>query len=85
MMSISPSWADAFRQKRRDAADAIALIRPGQRVFIGSSCGEPQELVRALARKARGLSDIEVVRLLSLEQTPLSRIADETADRNLNI
>lgn len=80
-----PSWADAYRQKRRDAAAAIALIRPGQRVFIGSSCGEPQELVRALAQKARGLSDIEVVRLLSLEQTPLSRIADETADRNLNI
>jgi acyl-CoA hydrolase/GNAT superfamily N-acetyltransferase len=85
MASASPYWADAYRQKMDDAAGAIARIRPGQRVFIGSSCGEPQHLVQALSRKARGLADIEVVRLLSLEPTPLSRIADETGDRSLNI
>ena len=78
-------WADRYRQKQRTANQAIALIRPGQRVFIGSSCGEPQHLVRALCEKGHGLTDIEVVRLLSLEQTPLSQIADETADQSLNI
>ena len=85
MKPKSSYWADSYRQKLDDAAGAVARIRPGQRVFIGSSCGEPQHLVQALANKARGLSDIEVVRLLSLEPTPLSQIADETADRSLNI
>ncbi len=79
------SWADGYRQKLRAPSEAIALIRPGQRVFIGSSCGEPQMLVQTLSQNARGLSDIEIVRLLSLGQTPLSRIADDTDDRIMNI
>ena len=29
------------------AEDAVRHIRPGDRVFIGSACGEPQDLVRA--------------------------------------
>ena len=85
MKSDTSSWADAYRRKMDTATGAIARIRPGQRVFIGACCGEPQHLVQALCQKARGLSDIEVVRLLSLERTSLAQIADETDDRSLNI
>ncbi|MBW1724729.1 MAG: GNAT family N-acetyltransferase, partial [Deltaproteobacteria bacterium] len=60
-------------------------IRAGQRVFIGSSCGEPQYLVRELAEAADTFTDIEIVRLLSLESTPLTLIADETRDQSFNI
>jgi acyl-CoA hydrolase/GNAT superfamily N-acetyltransferase len=78
-------WADNYLEKRRTAEQAIKFIRPGQRVFIGSACGEPQALVRALSEKARALSGIEVVRLMSLETTPLTMIAEKSQDQSLNI
>jgi acyl-CoA hydrolase len=71
-MTLSTYWADAYLQKRRSAADAVRLIKSGQRVFIGSACGQPQELVRALSDAAPRLSGLEIVRLLSTETTPLS-------------
>jgi len=84
MVTIS-SWADNYIDKKRSVEGAIKLIKPGQRVFIGSSCGEPQYLVRALSEATSYLQDIEVVRLLSLETTPLTLIATKTQDHSLNI
>ncbi len=78
-------WADSYVQKRCTAEDAIGLIRPGQRVFIGSSCGEPQHLVKTLADASAWFTDLEIVRLLSLESTPLTLIANKTQDQSLNI
>ena len=78
-------WADNYIEKRRSAAEAVAMIRPGQRVFIGSSSGEPQRLVRVLSEEAERLIDIEIVRLLSLERTPLTLIAEKSGDQALNI
>jgi acyl-CoA hydrolase/GNAT superfamily N-acetyltransferase len=84
-MADSGYWADNYVEKRRSAAEAIGLIRPGKRVFIGSSCGEPQCLVRALSAISNRLTDLEIVRLLTLESTPLTMIADKTQCQNLNI
>ena len=78
-------WADDFVEKKRPVKDAIKLIRPGQRVFIGSSCGEPQYLVRMLAELSSVYTDLEIVRLLSLERTPLGLIADKTKSQAINI
>lgn len=78
-------WADRYVQQKRSAKEAIALIKPGQRVFIGSSCGEPQHLVRALFESSSYFTDIEIVRLLSYENTPLSQVADKSKSQNLNI
>ena len=84
-MAVSTYWADNYVEKRCSGKKAIGLIRSGQRVFIGSSCGEPQYLVRELAEAADTFTDIEIVRLLSLESTPLTLIADETRDQSFNI
>lgn len=84
-MAKSNYWADNYIANRRSARDALKLIKPGQRVFIGSSCGEPQHLVRTLAEVSNMFTDIEIVRLLSLESTPLTLIADKTQDQSLNI
>lgn len=78
-------WADSYVEKRRSAQEAIGLIRPGKRVFIGSSCGEPQYLVRALSVVSNCFTDLEIVRLLTLESSPLTLIADKTQCQNLNI
>ena len=66
-----------YRSKLCSADEAVRMIRSGQRVFIGSSCGEPQHLVNALMDNADHFSDVEIVRLLSLEGSLLSLMADE--------
>jgi len=81
----SEYWADNYIEKQRTAEEAIKQIRPGQRVFIGSACGEPQALVRALSEKARYLTGLEIVRMMSQETTSLTAIANKTQDMSLNI
>jgi acyl-CoA hydrolase/GNAT superfamily N-acetyltransferase len=84
-MAISKYWADKYVENKRTALDAIGLIKPGRRVFIGSSCGEPQHLVRVLSECSDSFTDIEIVRLLTLETTPLTLIANKTKTHALNI
>ena len=62
-MPASQYWADSYLHKRITAEQAVRLIKSGQRVFIGSSCGEPQHLVSILASNALRFPDIEVIRL----------------------
>ena len=69
-MATPSYWADDYVKKKRSGGKAISLLKPGQRVFIGSSCGEPQYLVRKLAQASDTFTDIEIVRLLSLEVLP---------------
>ena len=76
-MKTSP-WPDEYLKKRVSAQEAIRKIQSGQRVFIGSSCGEPQGLVRELVNQAPCFADLEIVRLLSLESSPLTQIAAKT-------
>jgi acyl-CoA hydrolase/GNAT superfamily N-acetyltransferase len=52
------------------AGEAIARIKPGQRVFIGTGCGQPQALVEALLARADKLADVEIVHLLTLGDGP---------------
>jgi len=66
-----------YRSKLCAADEAVRMIRSGQRVFIGSSCGEPQHLVNALLDNADLFSDVEIVRLLSLEGSLMSLMAAE--------
>lgn len=84
-MTRSIYWADGYVEKQKSAEAAIAMIRPGKRVFIGSASGEPQALVRALSEAAIRISGLEIVRLMSQETTSLSAIADKTRDHSLNI
>jgi acyl-CoA hydrolase/RimJ/RimL family protein N-acetyltransferase len=73
-------WADSYIEKMRSPEDAIQKIRSGQRVFIGSACGEPQSLVRALVDKSHNFSGLEIVRMLSRETSPLTQVATESQE-----
>lgn len=46
------------------AEEAVSKIKRGSRVFIGTGCGEPQHLIRALVNDSR-LQDIMVYQMLS--------------------
>jgi acyl-CoA hydrolase/GNAT superfamily N-acetyltransferase len=84
-MTHTGYWADDYIHKKKEASEALQVMRSGQRVFIGSYCGEPQRLVKALAEQSGRLTDIEIMRLMSLESTPLTLIANKTHDRRLTI
>ena len=74
-----------YQSKLCTAEESIRMIRSGQRVFIGSSCGEPQHLVNALMDNAEYFSDVEIVRLLSLEGSLMALMADEYQGHKFNV
>jgi acyl-CoA hydrolase/RimJ/RimL family protein N-acetyltransferase len=80
-----PYWPDDYLAKQRTPQEAIKLIRKGQRVFITSSSGEPQCLVRELATRSRHLTDVEIVRVMSMETTPLTLIAEQSGCQSFNV
>jgi acyl-CoA hydrolase/GNAT superfamily N-acetyltransferase len=55
---------DNCQLKLVTAEEAIAQLKPGSRVFLGTGCGEPQHLIRAMVAETR-LLDILVYQMLS--------------------
>ncbi len=60
-----PDWKLRYEQKVTTADEAVARVRAGNRVFIGSGAGEPQTLVEALSAR-EDLTDTEIVHILTL-------------------
>jgi acyl-CoA hydrolase/ribosomal protein S18 acetylase RimI-like enzyme len=81
----NPSLSEKYKSKLRTANEAVRMIGAGQRVFIGSSCGEPQHLVNALMDNADLFLDVEIVRLLSLESSLLALMADEYRGQRFHV
>lgn len=51
-------------------AEAVSLVKSGDRVYIGSNCAQPQTLTQALYDRRDALEDVEVVHLLLAGETP---------------
>ena len=66
-------WRERYRDKIKTAEKALAILKPGNRIFIGSACGAPQKLVKALAE--RPIEDVEVAHLLTLGVAPYAEEA----------
>ncbi|MBF0175804.1 MAG: GNAT family N-acetyltransferase [Magnetococcales bacterium] len=67
-----PHWQETYRSWVTTPERALAHIKPGQRIFVGSGCGEPQALLRTLALLGRSLADIEIIHLLTLGDSPFA-------------
>ena len=63
------NWLTELESVLATPAEAIAHIRPGQRIFIGTGCAQPQALVQALLDRAAEYEDTEIIHLLT-EDTP---------------
>jgi acyl-CoA hydrolase/GNAT superfamily N-acetyltransferase len=66
-------WQGLYASKVVDAPEAISKIMRGSRVFIGTGCGEPQHLIRAMVED-QNLHDILVYQMLSFT---LSKFVDD--------
>lgn len=62
-------------EKVVDAGQAMNLIKPGNMVFIGTGCGEPQHLIKAMVENEQ-MYDIMIYQMLS---STLSQYVDEEA------
>lgn len=51
--------------KRSSAEDAIQAVKSGDRVFVGTGCAAPRELVKALTARAPHLYDVEIIHMLT--------------------
>lgn len=65
-----PDWQDRYRDMIASPQKAVSHIRPGNRVFIGTGCAEPVELVEALTNRGRSLADVEIIQLLPKGPAP---------------
>jgi acyl-CoA hydrolase/GNAT superfamily N-acetyltransferase len=63
-------WQSLYDHMIMTAEQAVANIRPGQRVFIGSGSGQPLHLVEALVARHRELADTQVLSSLTLGDAP---------------
>jgi len=63
-------WQEKYKNKIMTAEIAVTHIKPGASIFIGTGCGEPQALVRALAHVSTNIIDAGIYHFLTLGATP---------------
>ncbi|MEW6219306.1 MAG: GNAT family N-acetyltransferase [Thermodesulfobacteriota bacterium] len=71
-------WRERYRDMIVSPKEAVARLKPGNRVFIGTGCAQPTLLVQALVGRAGELADIEILHLLTKGDAPYAdpRLAD---------
>src|SRR3954452_8402157 len=57
-------WIDDYRNKLRPAAEAVRLVKSGDRVFTSGNAATPRLLLRALIERKPELAAVELVHLL---------------------
>ena len=69
---VATHWTERYSDKVCTPEKAVASVRHGSRVFIGSGAGEPQSLVRALTGRP-DLDDTELIHIMTLGIAPYTQ------------
>ncbi|MCJ7729532.1 MAG: hypothetical protein MUO27_06620, partial [Sedimentisphaerales bacterium] len=64
------NWKEVYKSKLGTAVAAMKLIRPGNSIFIGTGCGQPQHLVEALVQHSSHIHDAHIIHLLTMGAAP---------------
>jgi acyl-CoA hydrolase len=75
-------WQRLCSSKVVDEHQAISKIMRGSRVFIGTGCGEPQHLIRAMV-KDQNLQDILIYQMLGFTLSQF--VEDESFTRRFSL
>ncbi len=67
------TWIEEYKRKRMSAAEALATVKSGDRVWIQSGCGTPSVLVDALVARAGELRNVEIVHMKTLGSADYTR------------
>jgi acyl-CoA hydrolase/GNAT superfamily N-acetyltransferase len=68
--TIQYDWQTRYEDKVRTPERAIATIKRGDKVFIGSGAAEPQVLVKSLIDSAGRLADNRIMHIMTLGVAP---------------
>jgi len=68
--SYDPDWRQKYHGMIATPAEAVKHVKPGQRIFIGTGCAQPAQLVSALVARSGELADTEIVHLLTFGDAP---------------
>jgi len=68
--NINTDWQDDYATQVMTAEEAVAHIRPGHRVLLGTGCAQPIDLVEALVARSKDLVDTEIIDFLTLGSAP---------------
>jgi len=63
-------WKGKYKNKIGTAATAMKLIKPGNSIFVGTGCGQPQHLVSTLVEHSGKIWDAHIVHLLTVGAAP---------------
>ena len=63
-------WKEVYKSKLGTAVAAMKLIKPGNSIFIGTGCGQPQHLVNALVQHSSHIHDAHIIHLLTMGAAP---------------
>jgi len=63
-------WKSKYSNLVGTAAEAMKLIKPGDSIFIGTACGQPQHLVDALMEHSEHIFDAHIIHLLTMGSAP---------------
>lgn len=72
-MEYDVNWKETYKDLIMSPRKALSQIRSGQRIFLGTGCGEPTLLVQALVEMAGTLCDVEIVELLTKGDAPYAQ------------
>jgi acyl-CoA hydrolase/RimJ/RimL family protein N-acetyltransferase len=64
------NWQEKHKDKIAKAAFAMKSIKPGNSIFIGTGCAQPQHLVNALVEYSSHIYDAHIVHLLTVGDAP---------------
>ncbi len=62
------SIQEQYRQKRREASDAVREIRDGDAVIVPTGVGEPPDLLTALSDQRRDFRNVQVAQILPIRK-----------------
>jgi acetyl-CoA hydrolase len=60
------AWIERYREKVVTAAEAVKVIKSGDRVYVHPGCATPQKLISAMVDRAPELENVEVVHIMTL-------------------
>lgn len=63
-------WKERFADRVGTAGEAMKHVKPGDTIFIGTGCAQPQHLVNALVEHSSHIYDAHIIHLLTMGEAP---------------
>jgi len=64
------SWMSTYRERLKTSDEAVQEITSGQKIYVGSGCAAPHDLITSLTDRAEELQDVEIIHHLTLGEAP---------------